>query len=72
MKIGTLRGPYSTGSMGTRGPKITGRMETCHWNFGPGKNGPRTKISTGKIGPPDHFFRQNWSYPENFGPPVKF
>ena len=28
----------------------------CHWNFGPGKIGPGTKISAGKNGPPDHIF----------------
>ena len=28
----------------------------CHWNFGPGKIGPGTKMSAGKNCPPDHIF----------------
>ena len=32
------------------------RVKGCHWNFGPGKIGPGTKISAGKNGPPDQIF----------------
>ena len=33
----------------------TTTTETCHWSFGPGRTGPRTKISNRNFGRPDHF-----------------
>ena len=36
--------------------KNTALGVSCHWNFGPGKICPATKISAGKNGPPDHIF----------------
>ena len=44
------------------------KAETCHWSFGPGRTGPRTKISNRNFGPPDHFNQKKYSYPGNFGP----
>ncbi len=41
-----------------------GTWQTCHWNFGPGKSCPRTKISTENFSPLDQMSRNNWSYPE--------
>ena len=35
---------------------VEGFCDSCHWNFGPGKIGPGTKISAGKNGLPDHIF----------------
>ena len=46
-------------------PMYTG---LCHWSFGPGRTGPRTKISNRNFGPPDHFKQKKQSYPGNFGP----
>ena len=32
--------------------------EYCHWSFGPGRTGPRTKISNRNFGPLDHFHQK--------------
>ena len=37
--------------------------KVCHWNFGPGKIGPRTTFSTGKNCPPDLFFPEKLVLP---------
>ena len=40
----------------------------CHRKIGPGNNGPRTKIFTENIGPPDHFCLKKMVRLENIGP----
>ena len=42
----------------------------CHRNFGPGKNGPRTKFFNENFGPPGPLFPKKMVQNENFGPGV--
>ena len=42
----------------------------CHRNFGPGKNGPRTKFFIENFGPPGPLFPKKLVQIENLGPGV--
>ena len=46
--------------------------KSCHRNFGPGNNGPRTKIFNETFGPPGPVFPKILVHIENFGPGVQY
>ena len=65
-RSGRKRGNRQTDGRTTDGRTV--RTYGCHLNFGPGKNGPRTKIFNENFGPPGPVFPKILVHIENFGP----